>query len=176
MNRTLAYSLSSTALIFPLVFSPVVVSSKPPIANQTNQVNQAKRQQALNREFYDLIIKGNSSISGLQASVKDLTYAQEFAENLIFIGGKQAYAQSLERKKKDVVKDIQEIKQAQQQLREFITDHQEFMLSLEPQVRQQVVPILNINIPRRMKVWQAEQHELNEKWKCSTVKTAPVCY
>ncbi len=176
MNRTLVYSLSGIVLISSLVFNPVVVSSKPPIASQTNQVNKAKLQQALSREFYDLIIKGNSSISGLQASIKDLTYAQEFAENLTRIGGKQAYAQSLERKQKDVVKDIQEIRQAQHWLREFITENQEFMLSLEPQVRQQVVPILNINIPRRMKVWQAEQHELNEKWKCSAVKTAPVCY
>lgn len=176
MNRTLAYSFSSIVLISSLVFSPIVVSSKPPITNQTNQVEQAKLQKALTREFYDLIIKGNSSISSLQASVKGLTYTQEFAENLIKIGGRKAYEQMLDMEKKGVTKDIQEIRQAQHWLREFITENQEFMLSLEPQVRQQVVPILNINIPRRMKVWQAEQHELNEKWKCSAVKTAPVCY
>lgn len=176
MNRNLADSFSGIVLISSLVFSPVVVSSKPPIANQTNQVDQAKLQKALTREFYDLIIKGNSSISGLQASVKGLTYTQEFADNLIKIGGTKAYEQMLELNKKGVTEDIEKIKQAQHWLREFITENQEFMMSLSPQVRQQVVPILNINIPRRIKVWQAEQHQLNEKWKCSAVRSAPVCY
>lgn len=176
MNKTLTYLLSSTALISLLVFNPAIVNSRTVMASDIAQVDRAKLQQALNREFYDLVIKGKFSISGLQASVKGLTYTQEFAENLIKIGGKEAYAQMLEREKKGVTQDIEKIKQAQHWLREFITENQEFMLSLSPEVRQQVVPILNINIPRQMKVWQAEQHQLNEKWKCSAVKTAPVCY
>lgn len=176
MNKTLNYKISSTVLIPLLVVNPTIVSSRPLIASQIAQVNKVQLQQALTQEFYDLIIRGKFSISGLQGSVKSLTYTQEFAENLIRIGGRQVYDQMLDVNKKGVNRDIEEIKQAQQELREFINNNQEFVMSLEPEVRQQIVPILTINIPSQMKIWQAEQHQQNERWKCSAVKTAPVCY
>lgn len=176
MNQTLAYQLSGAALLALIVFNPATVSSRPTITSQTAQVDKAKLQQALNREFYDLVIKGKFRISDLQASVKGLTYTEEFAENLIKIGGKQAYQQMLDLNKRSVTEDIEDINQAQQQLREFIHKNPEFMLSLSPEVRQQVFPILTINIPNQMKVWRQEQHQQNEMWKCSAVRTAAVCY
>lgn len=142
----------------------------------TVHIAQVEKTQELTKNFYALIIAGKFSISSLQSSVKSLTYNQDFAENLIKIAGNQAYQEMLASSKKSVARDIQKINQAQKNLKEFIVANEDFMMTLNPEVRQQVLPILTINIPSQIKVWQAEQHRQNQMWKCSAVKSAPVCY
>lgn len=174
MTNTLTYQFSSVALISSLVLSNAAFS--PKLNDEQLQISQVEQAEILVQEFYSLIIASKSSISSLQGSVKSLTYNQDFSENLIKISGKKAYEQMLAASKKAVARDIEEVKQAQQQLREFITENQEFVMSLQPEVRQQIVPILTLYIPSQIKVWQQEQHQQNQLWKCSAVRTAPVCY
>lgn len=176
MFNNLSYQLGGAALISSFMFSPVAFNFTLSRNNQILQVAQATQKDVLTQKFYDLIITSKSSISSLQGSVKSLTYNQDFSKNLIKIAGKLAYGQMLAASQKAVARDIEEVKQAQQELKEFINNNEEFVMSLSPEVRQQTTPILVFNIPRQIKVWQKEQHQQNQMWSCSAVRSAPVCY
>lgn len=140
------------------------------------QVAHAEQRAELTKKFYGLIIAGNSKITALESSVKSLTYNQEFRKTIIKTAGAAGYQQMLQASQKAVHKNTEAVKQAQQALEKFVAENQDFMSALSQDVREQVTPIITLNIPSQIREWQAEQHQQNRHWQCSPFTSDPICF
>jgi hypothetical protein len=140
------------------------------------EIAQVQQDASLKNQFFDLIIQSKFAISDLQAAVKSLVYNQDFKSNIIKLGGKTGYQTNITNSQQTVKKKITEVKQRQQAIVKFFDEHQEFINSLSPEVRGQAVPIVTLNIPAQMKVWEKEQREQDREWKCSGSTTQPICF
>lgn len=156
-----------------LIFATISVVRAVP---QSLQIAQAQQDAKLKDQFFDLIIKGKFAISDLQAAVKSLVYNQDFKSNIIKLGGKTSYQTNITNSQQTVKKKIVEVKQRQQAIIRFFDEHQEFINSLSPEVRNQAVPIVTLNISAQIKMWEKEQREQDREWKCSGSTTQPICF
>lgn len=144
-------------------------------ASRSIEVVQTRQAAKLKREFFRLIIQGNSKKSSLQAVVKSVVHNEDFKTSIVRNSGIAAYQANVNNSKLAVAKKTEELQQAQQEIRQFLADQKSFILSLSPEVREQAIPIITLNIQSQIQVWQKEQRDQDREWKCSGSTTEPIC-
>lgn len=152
LTKSQAY-IGITSLVISSLFATISVVRAVP---HSFEIAQAQQDISLKDQLFDLIIQSKFAISDLQAAVKSLVYNQDFKSNIIKIGGKTGYQTNITNSQRTIKKRITEVKQRQQAIVRFFDQHQEFVNSLSPEVRGQAVPIVTLNIPAEMKIWEKE--------------------
>lgn len=174
------HSVQSTIGITGFAILLVVTGGVTVVALQTvsRSLELAQTSQAakLKHEFFRLIIQGNSKKSSLEAAVKSVIYNEDFKTSIVRNSGIAGYNTNINNSKLAVTRKTKEFQQAQQELTQFLADHKNFILSLSPAVREQAIPIITLDIPSRIRVWQKEQREQDREWKCSGSTTDPICF
>lgn len=159
-----------------LVLTPIVVmpADNVVVAAPTPTV-QSQQFKQIEDQFFDLIIKGKFAVSDLEAAVKSVVYNEDFKQSTIKMGGVAAYQANINNSRAAVKKRTIEVKSAQQAIIDFFNSHPDFISTLSPEVREQAQPIVKLNIPAQVRVWEQEQRKLNREWKCNGSTIHPQC-
>lgn len=165
-----------TSIAVLLVISVGASVAALPAFFDSIEIAQAQQSAQLKNEFFDLIVKGKFKISDLQAAVKSVVYNEDFKTTIIRSSGTAGYQTNITNSQRSVQQKTEEVKQAQQAIVNFFDEHQDFVSSLSPEVREQAVPIVTLDIPSQIKAWEKEQREQDREWKCSGLSTDPICF